>query len=286
VKVIAAALVVVVAVAPVRADPAGATRKDEPKSDKFARAAREAFTQARAAEEAGKLPEALRLYRRAHAISPHPNCLYNIADLERRAGDIRAAIRAYEEYLALDPTAPDRGDVEKLVRELQAMPSKLTVEVEDVTSDAVIFVDGQPLRGTSIDVPAGPHVIDVITAISATSERCDVVAGRPKRCKLHLPPRVDGNVFLSAPAHTMRQSVSRDRFHYAIKSRFQMQPGVHSFYVLSNERYQCAPIKLDVAKGDAVTYAWLGMPDMSTGQPPRGGCATISVQQRTLTFPP
>jgi len=274
-----AALAVVVVAATAHADDK-AVRKAEPKSDdKFIKAASETFAKARAADEAGKLSDALRLYEKANAISSHPNTLYNIADVQRRMRNIRLAIKTYQKYLEADPGAKDRAEVEKLIGELEKLPGTLAIEVEE--SDAQIFVDGEPLKGLTIELPDGDHVVDVITPISAASERCRVEAGVKRTCRTRLVPRVDGNVFLSGPSHVQRRSVSGDKVRYQIKTRFELEPGPHELVVMSSKKQQCTPIKLEVAKGDVVTYGWLDIPKQ---RPKANDCVTIPIKQRTLKF--
>src|SRR5262245_46418639 len=94
---------------------AAADPKAAPDGDKYTKAAGEAFAQARAADEAGKLDKALRLYEKAQAISPHPNTVYNIADVQRRKGRTKKAIEMYKKYLEMAPQAADRATVEKLI---------------------------------------------------------------------------------------------------------------------------------------------------------------------------
>jgi hypothetical protein len=96
-----------------------------------------------------------------------------------------------------------------------------------------------------------------------------------------LRPRVDGNVFLSGPAHVYRASSSRNGFRYSIKSRFALDPGAHELTLSSLGNQQCTPIKLDVAAGDVVTYVWLDVPK---DRPKRGECVTVPARQRTLKF--
>jgi tetratricopeptide (TPR) repeat protein len=278
--VIALVLASAPAAAEVARTPEPAVRKAEPQaSDKFAKAASEAFGQARAADEAGKLRDALRLYEKAHAISPHPNTLYNIADVQRRMTNITLAIKSYRKYLELDPGAQDKATVEKLIRELETMPGTLVIELEE--SDAQVFLDGAPIKNMTLELPNGDHIIDVITPVSADSERCHVSAGIKSRCRIRLRPRVDGNVFLSGPAHVYRTSVSRNGFRYSIKSRFALDPGAHEITLSSLGQQQCAPIKLDVATGDVVTYVWMDVPKH---RPKRGECVTVPARQRTLKF--
>ncbi len=109
---------------PASADDA-AKRKGTP--DKFAKAAGEAFLEAVTADKAGDLKTALGLYQKAYGISPHPSTIYNIADVQRRLNLIPLALKSYETYLAIAPTASDKKDVEATIARLQATPGMLWV---------------------------------------------------------------------------------------------------------------------------------------------------------------
>src|SRR5262249_40387492 len=92
--------------------------KAAPATDKLAKAAGEAFAAAHAADGKGDLATALGLYSKAYEISPHPSTAYNIGDVARRLNKLGQAIKFYETYLALAPTAADRKDVEALIDKL------------------------------------------------------------------------------------------------------------------------------------------------------------------------
>jgi tetratricopeptide (TPR) repeat protein len=256
-------------------------RKAAPTGDKYIKAAGEAFAKARAADEAGNLEEALRYYEKAQAIAPHPNTLYNMADVERRLNRIGRAIDLYRKYLAADPKAADRAIVEKLIAGLDKMPGTLEIEVEE--SDAQLFVDGAPSKGGKLQLPHGDHVVDAITPITAGSERCNVQPGTGvSKCKIRLAPRIDGNVFLSGPPHLDRSSNSIDHFHYEIKNRFKLEPGHHEWNLMRYGSRQCTPLAIDVPAGDVVLYVWIDGPEHSPDG--RGECAKVTSRSRVLKF--
>lgn len=266
-------------------------RKVVPPADKLAAAAGEAFTQAKEADEAGKLDEALRLYRKAFAIAPHAATQYNIADILRRKNQISSAIEAYQKYLAMDPSASDRKAVELLISQLDALPGTLVIDVEE--SDALVFVDGQPLqRGKDpknpfvIDKPVGPHTVDVITAISHDNETCFSYASTRRTCRLRPKPRVDGNVVISGPKSMQRMSRTRNGRTIRTKGRFSLDPGRQEVFIAPSDNMQCQPIAIDVAKGDTVvTYVWADTPEK--WPPSRGAntvCVDVPYKQRVLRF--
>src|SRR5688572_11651797 len=88
------------------ASPALAGTRDLP--PRLTKAAGDAFTAAQNADAKGELDDAVKHYRRAHAIAPHPDTMFNIADVQRRAKDYDDAITSFETYLELAPDAADR----------------------------------------------------------------------------------------------------------------------------------------------------------------------------------
>jgi tetratricopeptide (TPR) repeat protein len=264
-------------------------RKVEPPSDKLAAAAGEAFAKAKAADEKGDLDDAIRLYRKALAITPHADVYFNLADVQRRKKDIQGAIDSYKKYLELAPDAKDRKEVTKLIGDLEAMPGTIIIEVEE--SDALVFVDGEPLQRNKdpknpfvIDMPAGDHVVDVITAISHDNETCRSYHGSKRTCRLRPKPREDGNVVISGPSSMYRASMGRSgspTIH--LKGRFSLEPGKHEIYVTSSRERQCKPLDVNVAKGDSVvTYVWAEVPKKWPDK--RGECADVKFKQRVLKF--
>jgi tetratricopeptide (TPR) repeat protein len=261
-----------------------AVRKSEPPPDKLAAAAGEAFTKAKEADEAGKLDDAARLYRKALAISPHPFTHYNLADVLRRKKDIKGAITAYRKYLEMDPGAKDRAEVEKLIASLEAMPGTMVIELEE--SDAQVFINGEPVKRTKpfeVQLPAGDYTVDVVTAISHDNERCFVYHGVKYACRLRLKPREDGNIVISGPPSMSRMSMGRSgQPTIRLKGRFHLDPGRHQIYVTSSRERQCAPLEIDVAKGDVVTYVYAETPAKWPER--RGECADVKFKRRVLTF--
>lgn len=102
---------------------AGATPScpEQPPSDPLARreVAREWFSRAEKAENAGQDAAAIRAYVCSMKIIPHASTAYNLARAAERGGDLELAVNSYRRYLALDPGAPDKADVEKSIASLE-----------------------------------------------------------------------------------------------------------------------------------------------------------------------
>jgi tetratricopeptide (TPR) repeat protein len=71
------------------------------------------------AYKAGDFDEAARLVLDAYKLSPRAVLIYNLARAHEKGGHIEEAIREYQQYLADEPQASDRGYVEKTIVTLQ-----------------------------------------------------------------------------------------------------------------------------------------------------------------------
>lgn len=66
-----------------------------------------------------KFEEALEQYQKAFDAKPIPDFLFNIGQCHRNLGDYDAAIFSFKRFLKLDPEAPNRAQVEKLIEQLE-----------------------------------------------------------------------------------------------------------------------------------------------------------------------
>src|SRR5688500_14107805 len=80
--------------------------------------ARRHFKNGMALIRQGQLDEGIRELTEAYAIKPHPSVLYNIARAHHEAGRIEEAIDLYRQYLATDP--PDAPIVLQTLAKLEA----------------------------------------------------------------------------------------------------------------------------------------------------------------------
>ena len=67
----------------------------------------------------GKFDDALDEYQKAFDAKPMPDFLFNIGQCYRNLGDYQQAIFSFKKYLKLEPDAPDKEKVEKLIDELE-----------------------------------------------------------------------------------------------------------------------------------------------------------------------
>jgi len=241
---------------------------------RLTKAAGEAFAAAQKADAKGDLDEAVKQYRRAHAIAPHPDTMFNLADVQRRAKDFDDAITSYEAYLALAPDAKDRKAIEKLLAELRALPG--TLEIESDEPDGKVFVDGKYVGKAplTVEVVGGTHQIDVITPITYGHMACPVSVGGTRDCRVGAKPRDDGNVVISGSWILGGRSWPVGDQRFEIRGRFAARPGR---YELKLDDNQCGPVVLDVKAGDDLTYAYITFAEAKAG-----GCRTFELAQRTI----
>ena len=85
-------------------------------------AASQAKAQFKAGQEhfkAGAYVDALRSFKKANKLHPHPDIVFMVGQAQRNLKLHAAAINSFKSYLDEKPDADDREDVERLVEELQ-----------------------------------------------------------------------------------------------------------------------------------------------------------------------
>jgi tetratricopeptide (TPR) repeat protein len=241
---------------------------------RIAKAAGDAVTAAQKADAKGDLHEAVKLYERAQAIAPHPDTMFNIADVQRRAKDFDDAIISYDKYLELAPDAADRKAIQKLLAELRAMPGTLEIEFDE--PDGKVLVDGKyvGIAPIKVKVLGGTHQIDVITPVRYGHMACPVSVGGSRDCRVGAKPRKDGNVVISGSWIMGGQSWPIGDQRFEVRGRFTARPGR---YELKIDDRQCAPMVLDVKAGDDLTYAYITFTEAK-----RGGCRSFVLAQQQV----
>ncbi|MBA3456218.1 MAG: tetratricopeptide repeat protein [Deltaproteobacteria bacterium] len=241
---------------------------------RLSKAAGDAFNAGQKADAKGDPAEAVKQYRRAYAIAPHADTMFNIADVQRRAKDYDGALTSYEKYLELAPDDPDRKVIEKLVAELRAMPG--TLEIESDEPDGKVFVDGKyvGMAPIKVKVPAGTHQIDVITPITHGDMACPVSIGGSRDCRVGAKPRDDGNVVISGSWIMGGQSWPIGDQRFEVHGRFTVRPGR---YELKIDDDQCGPLMLDVKAGDDLTFAYITFVN-----PKARGCRRFEIAQQQI----
>jgi tetratricopeptide (TPR) repeat protein len=75
----------------------------------------ELFDKSEIAYQNGRFQEAVDLLRQAYELKKEPVLLYNLARAYEGLGDLDRAQKAYEDYLALQPNAKDKGSIEQRI---------------------------------------------------------------------------------------------------------------------------------------------------------------------------
>ena len=83
----------------------------------------------------GRFSDALKEYEAAFDAKPLPAFLFNIGQCHRNLHDYDAAIFSYRKYLSLLPDAPNRAEVEDLIRELEDAQAREKAEDDQRETD-------------------------------------------------------------------------------------------------------------------------------------------------------
>lgn len=86
-------------------------------------------------QEQGNYAEAIKQYRAAYRLIPHPQLLYNIGQAYRLKGDKRRAIKLYEEYLGRAPKGETATLARGFIRELTDELARETPPDKDEDKD-------------------------------------------------------------------------------------------------------------------------------------------------------
>ena len=87
--------------------------------DAAMRAARRHFERGEKLFALGKFDDALEEYQEAFDAKPIPDFLFNIGQCYRNLGDYDQAIFSFKKYLRLEPDAPNKDAVDKLIADLE-----------------------------------------------------------------------------------------------------------------------------------------------------------------------
>ena len=131
------------------------------------RDARRRFDEAEVAYRAGHYAEALQKYQAGYAAVPLPGFLVNIAQCQRRLGDLKAARVTYREFILVAPDSRLVPEVQSLIRPLDAVIADLAAG-GDGAAAAQLGAGGDvhateltapPLPSPSAPEPAAPVLV-------------------------------------------------------------------------------------------------------------------------------
>ncbi len=136
------------------------------------REARHRFDEAEVAYRAGHYAEALGKYQAGYAAVPLPGFLVNIAQCQRRLGDLKTARATYREFVLVAPDSRLVPEVETLIKELDDLIANLAAGGSGETA-LQIGGDGADVHASDPSVqplslaPAAPAPATVLIAAPA-----------------------------------------------------------------------------------------------------------------------
>jgi len=134
-----------------------AARAEPPPGD-LAQRALGHYQQGVSAYRSGRYAEAVEAFTRAHQVDPAPILVFNIAQAYWKKGDREPALEAYRRYLALDPRAPNRPQVEARIQELTAARAS-PVEPTPLSAAAAAPVGPLPVSLSLAPAPPSGSVL-------------------------------------------------------------------------------------------------------------------------------
>ena len=93
--------------------------------------------------------KALKLFKKANKLLPHPDILFMVAQCHRNLKQYRAAVKGFKGYLKAKPNADDRIEVKRLIDELEFLQEVSPEEPDEPTEP------GEPADPVDPDDPDG-----------------------------------------------------------------------------------------------------------------------------------
>jgi hypothetical protein len=159
----------------------GAAKSGAPASADDTAKARELFQWAQKLYSQARYAEAIVKFEEAYALKPHPVIFFNIGKCYEQLNETAKALRAYRDYLRLNPEAKDRETVTDAIANLERRLKERGLQQLMVFAEppnARIDVDGKEL-GTSpasVELIAGNHKLTVKADGFETVERSFVMS--------------------------------------------------------------------------------------------------------------
>lgn len=113
-------------------------------SEKAHARAKQITAEAQAHYDAGRFQEAAEAYRRAYAVVPAPELLFNLGQCQRLLGRPQRSVKYFQAYLRLRPDAPHRALVEQLIEEGQLITPTPERETDVAAPPAVSARSTEP----------------------------------------------------------------------------------------------------------------------------------------------
>jgi len=145
-------------------------------------------------------------FKKAYAIWPRANVLYDVGQTEFQLNDYAAALKTMERYLAeTGPNAAHRSEVEATVETLRGRVGRIALMTS--VPDCEVAVDEQPAGTTPLQqrilVSVGARRLTMTCpGRAATTRTIEVAAGELVRLDPKLAPPAPASLTLRAPAPT------------------------------------------------------------------------------------
>jgi PEGA domain len=175
----------------------------------FAQTPRSLFDEGTALYSQGQFAEAARKFEASFTARPVPVTKFNVARAWEQAGETLKAIDAWQAWLDMSPTSPERTTAEQSLQALGAKLSKLGVQALTLTSlpvGARVSIDGSAMGVTPLTVELTPtrHLIRLEAEGRVPLERTYVLRlERPAVETFDLAPLEGGPVATPLPLSPM-----------------------------------------------------------------------------------
>ncbi len=116
--------------------------------------ARAAYQEGTKLFEVGEYQSALAAFKRAYLAYDEPAFLFNIGQCHRLLGDKAEAVRSYRQYLRKVPDSPNRGELEKIVADLEEALEKERAAAEPASAQPAAV--SSPVPAPASPAPARP----------------------------------------------------------------------------------------------------------------------------------
>jgi tetratricopeptide (TPR) repeat protein len=116
--------------------------------------ARAHFQAGEASFKAGAFDEALAEYQKGYDAKPLPGFLVNIAQCQRRLGDLKKARATYQKFILVAPDSPLVPQVRSMIAEIDGL-----LEKEDENAPAAPGGDAKPEVAIAAPAPAAPVLV-------------------------------------------------------------------------------------------------------------------------------
>lgn len=183
--------------APTSAAPAATGADGSPKPDEARlKEASERYQRAVELFKEGDMKLAIIEFRRAYALIPNYQVLYNIGVTSDRLGRYAEAVLAYEQYLkdgGAEIAQPRVEEVQGSLKVLRQRTAYVTLLVDEAKAE--VFIDGEKIGDSPLPetlVGAGRHELRVTkTGFENTTETIALAGGDHSTIKVHLTPKKD-----------------------------------------------------------------------------------------------